>query len=283
VKYSVFSGVLPELTAEQVVEALSRHGYDGVEWRVNEEYHFKEKEIDRQAARIKALCDAHGLEVASMATYVRLDQEDAIRRLADAAQAMACPRFRLFSALYDPKVGYRPIYDDTLAKLRRVERLLDGTGVKGLLEIHFGTIVCSPSLAYELVRHCDPAVIGVILDPANMVIEGSMNLRMGLDILKDYVDFVHVKNARWDCTPEGKWRWRFDELREGALDWADAIAALKGRGYDGYLSFENLYRVPMTHKGYIAENLGGDYAPVRDIDQRLSEELAYIRGLVEGG
>ena len=282
-KYSVLSGVLPEFTAEQVVETLSRHGYDGVEWRVNEEYHFKEKEIDREAARIKRLCDAHGLEVASMGTYVRLEQEEAIRRLADAAAVMGCPRFRLFSALYDPAVGYRALYDDTLAKLQRVERILAGTGVKGLLETHFGTIACSPSLAYDLVRHCDPAVIGVIMDPANMVIEGSMNLRMGLDILKDYIHFVHVKNARWEPTPEGKWRWRFDELREGALDWADAIAALKGIGYDGYLSFENLYRVPMTHKGYVAEDLGGDEGPVRDIDERLAGDLAYIRGLVEGG
>ena len=63
VKFSVFSGVLPELSAEQVCARLARHGYDGVEWRVNAEYHWRAATIDRDAPRIKALCAAHGLEV----------------------------------------------------------------------------------------------------------------------------------------------------------------------------------------------------------------------------
>lgn len=183
-KYSVFSGVLPELDAEQAAEAVRRNGYDGIEWRVNGEYHFREAEIDRAAPRLKAISEAAGLEVCGLTTYVRLDQEDSIKRLADAANIIGCPRFRLFSALYDPAKGYRAIYDDTVEKLKRVEALLKGRGVKALLEIHFGTIVCSPSLAYDVVRHCDPAVIGVIHDPANTIIEGGMNARMGLDIIK---------------------------------------------------------------------------------------------------
>lgn len=59
-KYSVLSSVLPELTAEEVAKAIARAGYDGVEWRVNGEYHFPEATIEKEAPRIKALCDAHG-------------------------------------------------------------------------------------------------------------------------------------------------------------------------------------------------------------------------------
>ena len=32
-KYSLFSGVLPELAAKEECARLARHGYDGVEWR----------------------------------------------------------------------------------------------------------------------------------------------------------------------------------------------------------------------------------------------------------
>ena len=53
VKYSVFSGVLPELSAEEVCRHLARHGYDGVEWRVDGEYHWRAATVDRDAARIK--------------------------------------------------------------------------------------------------------------------------------------------------------------------------------------------------------------------------------------
>lgn len=279
-RYSVFSGVLPELAAEEVVARLARHGYDGVEWRVNGEYHFRLATIERDAAGIRALCDAHGLAVAGLTTYVRPDEEDAVRRLAAACQTLGCPRFRIFSARYDPRVGYFALRDQTRARLERVGRILQGTGVKALLEVHFGTIVPSPALTWELIRDLDPATIGVILDPANMILEGSMDLRMALDLIADRVDLVHVKNVRWEPTAAGKWRWRFDELADGMCAWPEVIAALKGVGWDGWLSFENLWRVPVQHTGYIDEDLADASLPPRDIDQRLAAELAYLRRLL---
>lgn len=280
-KYSVFSGVLPELSAAEAAATVASHGYTGIEWRVNGEYHFKAAEIDRQAPEMRTICDDAGLDIVSFTGYLRLHEDEAIRRMVAAAQDVGCPRIRLFSALYDPARGYHALRTETLAGLRRVEQVFAGTGVKALLEIHMGTILCSPSLAYDLVRHFDPAVIGVILDPANMVVEGSMDMRMGLDIIRDYVDLVHVKNVCWERREDGLWRWRFDELADGGLDWADTIAALKGIGYDGYLSFENLYRVPVRHTGYIDEDLIERDVEYRDIDQRLPGDLAYIKKLVD--
>jgi sugar phosphate isomerase/epimerase len=91
-----------------------------------------------------------------------------------------------------------------------------------------------------LLRGLDPATIGAILDPANLMIEGSMDLRMALDMIGPFVDLVHVKNIRWERTAAGQWRWRFDELAEGMCDWAVVVPDLQRVGYDGWLSFENL-------------------------------------------
>jgi sugar phosphate isomerase/epimerase len=281
-KYSVFSGVLPELAAKEVCARLARHGYDGVEWRVNGEYHWPALTIDREAARIKELCAAHGLEVAGLTTYVGPDEEDAIRRLIAACQTLDCPRFRIFSAMYDSAVGYFPLRDQTRVKLEKLARLLEGSGVKALLEIHFGTIVSGPALAYQLLEGIDPACIGVVLDPANLIIEGGMDLRLALDMIGPFVGLVHVKNIRWERTAPGKWRWRFDELEDGMCDWAAVVPALQAIGYDGWLSFENLWRVPVKHRGYVAEDLADASLPPRDIDQRLTAELRYLRALVSG-
>lgn len=68
---SMFSDVLPELAAEEVCARLARHGYDGVEWRVNGEYHWPAATIDRDAPRIKALCDSHGLGPETKLTKTR--------------------------------------------------------------------------------------------------------------------------------------------------------------------------------------------------------------------
>jgi sugar phosphate isomerase/epimerase len=280
-RYSVFSGVLPELAAEEVCARLARQGYDGVEWRVDGEYHWRAATIDRDAPQMSELCAAHGLEVAGLTTYVRPDEEDAVRRLIAACQTLGCPRFRIFSAMYDPAVGYFPLRDQTRQKLERLARMLEGSGVKALLEIHFGTIFSSPALAYELLRGMDPATIGVILDPANLVIEGATDLRLALDMIGPFVDLVHVKNVCWERTAAGKWRWRFDELEDGQCDWAAVMPALQAIGYDGWLSFENLWRVPVRHRGYVAEDLADASLPPRDIDQRLAAELACLKGLIE--
>jgi sugar phosphate isomerase/epimerase len=279
-RYSVFSGVLPELSAEEVCARLAQHGYDGVEWRVNGEYHWRAATIDGAAPRIRALCEDHGLAVAALTTYVPPDDEAAVGRLIDACRALDCPRFRIFSAMYDPAVGYFALRDRTRARLERLARQLEGTGVKALLEIHFGTIFSGPALAYELLRGMDPATIGVVLDPANLVIEGATDLSLALDMIGPFVDLVHVKNIRWERTAAGKWRWRFDELDEGQCDWAAVVPALKAIGYDGWLSFENLWRVPVRHRGYVAEDLADASLPPRDIDARLAAELARLRALV---
>ena len=109
-----------------------------------------------------------------------------------------------------------------------------------------------------------------------------MDLRMALDMIGPFVDLVHVKNIRWERTAAGQWRWRFDELAEGMCDWAVAVPALQRVGYDGWLSFENLWRVPVRHRGYVAEDLADASLPPRDIDQRLADELAYLRRLMGG-
>ena len=54
---------------------------------------------------------------------------------------------------------------------------------------------------------------------------------------------------------------------------------MRAAGYDGWLSLENLWRVPVRHTGYVDEDLADASLPPRDIDQRLRDELALLRRL----
>jgi hypothetical protein len=56
-KSSVQTAVLPELTPRQVVEKLSAHGYDAVEWRVHPDYHIAPGELVARAGDIRVLVD----------------------------------------------------------------------------------------------------------------------------------------------------------------------------------------------------------------------------------
>jgi sugar phosphate isomerase/epimerase len=277
-KFSVQTAVLPELSREQVVEKLRAHGYDGVEWRVHEDYHIAPKELVSRARDIKRLVDDHGLGVSCLMGYAPLADIDQQLWFAEACAVMQCPRYRPGAVLYDGTKSYRALYQGTLDALGSAIEAISPFGVKPVIETHFGTIAPSAALALRLVEHFDPARVGVNLDPANMIIEGRESWQMALELLGPYLDYAHAKNIAW-VREDGKWRWVFASMADGQVDWAEVMGALARVGYDGYISFENFFEVPMKSKGYVGEDLTQHAAVFRDIDQRLEDDLRFLKRL----
>jgi sugar phosphate isomerase/epimerase len=129
--------------------------------------------------------------------------------------------------------------------------------------MHMGNITPSAGLAHRLVSHFDPAEIGVIFDPGNMVVEGMENFQMGLELLGPYLSHVHAKNAAWAKTGEengvAKWHSQMTPIKLGQADWTAVVAALKKVRYDGWLSFEDFSEV--------------------DTKTKLNNALAYLKEL----
>jgi sugar phosphate isomerase/epimerase len=275
----VQTAVLPELTREQVVHKLRAHGYDAVEWRVHEEYHLAPKELVSRAHEIKQLADEHGLEVSCLMGYAPLEDLEQQRWFAEACAVMDCRRYRPGAVLYDGSRSYRDLYEASVDVLGRVIDAISPFAVKPVIETHFGTIAPSASLAHRLVQHFDPGKIGVNYDPANLIIEGRESWQMGLELLGPYLDYVHAKNICWQYE-NGAWRWRFASMQSGQVDWAEVMQALARVGYHGYIAFENFFQVPMKSRGYVGEDLTQDAEVFRDIDQRLDEDLRYLKRLV---
>ena len=279
IRFSVQTAVLPELTPRQVVEKLSAHGYDAVEWRVHPDYHIAPEELVPRAAEIARLVRDHGLRVSCLTGRASLADLDEQRRFAEACVTMDCPRYRPGPVIYDRSRNYRDLYQDTVDALGRIIDALAGSGVKPVIETHFNTIAPSASLAYRLVQHFPASAIGVNYDPANLIIEGREAWQMGLELLGPYLDYVHAKNIAW-VREQDRWRWVFASMRDGQVDWAEIISALRAVGYDGYISFENFFEVPMTTTGFVGEDLTQHAATFRDIDRRLDEDLRYLKGLI---
>jgi len=75
--------------------------------------------------------------------------------------------------------------------------------------------------------------------------------------------------------------WIAGRPRPVAVGPAPALVGLQAFGYDGWLSLENLWRVPVRHTGYVDEDLADVSVPPRDIEQRLRDELAFLRRLCD--
>lgn len=281
-KYAVFTVAMGEYTVEDAASELGRMGYHGVEWRIHDDYHIALDEIEEKAEQIKALSDANDLEIASLGTYLDYHDIAGIKSALAAAKVMDCPAIRIGTPQYRGEAHYGELLEEAVTSLRQVEQLSADADARALLEIHSGTICPSASAAYRLLSNFDSAHLGVIFDPANMIIEGRENWKMGLEILGEYVVHVHAKNIAWfaDENEGGRgWQWRYTPLDDGMVDWQEVMAALKGAGYDGYVSVEDLYGSELDTAGLLAESLAQEAGPGVATAEKLEKDLNYLRGM----
>jgi len=277
-KYAVFSVMCPEHDPKETAALAAAVGLDGIEWRVTkkapepiEEVSYWQgnrstidiENVEADLTNAKALADEHQLSLPALGTYMQCHELSVVESAMRAAAAVGCPKLRVNIPDYDGSRPYQELFDETRSNFEKVAELAHSHGVQACIEMHMGNITPSAGLAYRLVSNFDPAEVGVIFDPGNMVIEGFENYQLGLELLGPYLSHVHVKNALWVQTGEDEgvatWEWRMAPVKKGQANWETIVAALKKVNYDGWLSFE-------------------DFSD-GDAKAKLSEGLAYMKKL----
>lgn len=278
-KFAVFTASLPEWTPEEAVTELASQGWDGVEWRVVDQ-----KPPEGQTGfwqgnkctwpastflddvpRIRQITADAGLGMPSIGAYATCDQVDEVDKLMRGAAALGITQMRVPPGRPGPE-GYRAAFDRRREEYRRIEELARQHGVKALVELHHQSLLSSASAAARFVEGFDPRYVGVIHDIGNMMYEGYEHTPWALEILRDHLAHVHVKNAAPVAKPvEGEdrteWKWGWAPMRHGVASLPAVFDALAGFGYDGWVS---------------VEDFSGD-VPLRD---RVRDNLAYLHEIV---
>ncbi len=247
-KLGVYSICLPDYAREDAVKLVKEIGYTGIEFTVGyadqvfdsgEQWHVSLDNLEDDAPRAKEVADKYGLDMASMGTSSPTGDFEKIERLMKAAQVMGAPMLRIGSAGYDGSTHYDELLKQVIEDYKTIEKMAADHNVKALIEIHGRTICCSASGTLRVVENFDPAHVGCIFDPGNMVTEGLENLRMGIEMLGPYVAHVHAKNMCWVHTEDKGWNWDNASLEGGIADFKLMFQALKDYGYEGYIDLED--------------------------------------------
>jgi len=191
---------------------------------------------------------------------------DEVAKVAEGCAKWGIRMFRIGAPRrYDRSGNYRDLIDDTVRSFEEALKITRQHGVRVVLEIHRGTVACSASQAYLVVRNFDPQDIGVIFDIANMSLgEGHEPTKMGLDLLGDYVAHVHAGGGRvapGERKESGQlsWNWETCDLADSIIDVAQFYSELAATGYSGYISVEDFRSMP--------------------IEEKLGTQLSYLRSL----
>jgi sugar phosphate isomerase/epimerase len=270
-KYSATTVALPELTMKQQAELLSRLGYDGVELRVRRVsddvrakaaptpwgYHVNDVTPDNfrdKAPEIRQILDDHGLALAGIASNAACTELEHVKLLVEGAVAAGAPFIRVGAAAgFRGEECYRSILGETIAGYARVLDVMAGSGVKAVLEIHGNTIHPSASMAHRIVSHFDPARVGVIYDPQNMVRDGFETTALAIKLLGPYIAHCHVGAHRPvagepDENGTVEWKWERCRMAEGLYHFPTMMAELRKIGYGGFISIEDFGAVPAEEK-----------------------------------
>jgi len=275
VNYSVTTVCMPEYSLQEQARLLRRLGFNGMELRVrpltgeqraqpysfwgNHKNDIVPETFQEKAAEVKRVLAEYDLVLPGIASAVTCLQLDQIRLLAAGAQAAGAGFIRVGATEgYDGSRNYHEIYDATVRALEEVLEITRSYGTKVVIEMHGGTIHPSASLAHRIVANFDPADIGVIYDPQNMVKDGFETIPLTLQLLGDYLAHLHVGAHRplavRNEDGSTRWTWEACSLEEGLFPFPTLIRELKKVGYGGYISVED-FRTDISTEAKLQESI----------------------------
>ena len=258
------TAVLPASSFDDVVEIARVSGYQGIELRVDTQYHKSLEELRGEGLRTRRILEQARLQLPILSSYIPLDDQRSIDTLLYCCQNMGVPKARLvlprscqaavvrqaqtkaIIPSYNAGQEPRALLASVRKTLRRLERQAAAAGVQLLLELHWGTVMSSFSSAYLLIHDLDPDCIAITFDPANMLVEGKEDWEFGIKLTQPHLANVHVKNMRWSANHSG-WVWAWAPLTQGMVNWPDLIALLKRNHYAGEYAIED-FLAPNTSK-----------------------------------
>lgn len=262
------TSILPKFSFREVVEVALAANYQGIELRVDDQYHKSLSELSTRGAFIRRQLNQVGLQVPVLNSYIPVNDEAAVDQLIYCSQKMNVPTARLVlprscqanvakQAAGDDII---PSYQSTKAPealivdlrrtLKRLERKAYKAGVKLLLELHWGTVMSSFSSAYFLTDGLDPDCIGITFDPANMLVEGKEDWEFGLQLIQPYLANVHVKNMIWKFDHRGS-SWQWSPTPKGMVNWAELLPILTQCRYQGEYAIEDFLTPSNTKQAAI--------------------------------
>ncbi|MEE2659262.1 MAG: sugar phosphate isomerase/epimerase family protein [Candidatus Latescibacterota bacterium] len=260
IELATMTSVCPDWTLSEVIEGMKRHGYCGLEPRVEWGHasgierglsasHRAEVRRQLEGEKIDLCCIATGARMATPDVEERAQHIEDLRHYIDLAADLNCTRIRVFGgqrardrelALVVGYVadGFRQIIDQAAA-----------AGVALLLETHDDWSCSAPVRAVvEQVDHPNLRVLWDFMHPQRML-ETPDEAFSNLGSLTDH---THAHDGNY---VEG--RMQVGALGDGVIDHASPLRLLSDAGWSGYFSVEVIHK---PGSGHDADTVLAQYA-----------------------
>lgn len=224
------------------------YGFDGVDFRgLGEDLDVTQlPAFTTEVAATKRMLDDHGLAVSAISSSIgvcdpakRAANLEEAKRTIPVALSLGCGIVRVFGMGDLKSMTHVEAADVGRDCLEAILALDGGDKIQWVFETHDHWIQ-SNDCALLLERIPNPN-FGVLWDMGHTSRVGGESPEVSVAALKGRIYYTHIKDAVYDTShPDAmKDGWRYVTPGSGQLPLAEAIAALKGIGYDGWVNFEH--------------------------------------------
>jgi len=270
----VMTSVCPDMTVDQTIAAMKKHGYKGLEPRV-EWGHRQGIDLTmsaRQRGELKARFEDEGLVIACIATGVgmgvvdsgaRDEQIGLLHEYIDLAGDLGCRYVRTFGREVLEGVEMKAVVDYVAAGYRQVIEHATDRNVVVLMETHDRWCNSAHVAAVvEQVRHPNMGVLWDFMHPQRFC----EKVECTFGHVGHLTRHIHAHDARY---VENNRRTKVCDLGKGVFDHATPLRLLEQAGFEGFFSVEVIHKPGSDHD---AVGVMAQYAQV------FAEIMSSVRG-----
>ena len=245
----VFSKHLVGPPLDEVARRLQALGIQKIDLTVRPGGHVEPAEVRNALPAAAELLATHDVKIGMITTGITRADEPHTEAVLHTAAELGIQYYKLGYYMYEGFGTLRKSRDEARAKLADLAQLNAQVGIRAGYHNH-ADIFIGASLGDidYLLENTDPRFVGLYFDPTHAVIEGgSAAWEMGLDLLRERVLMLAVKDFKWVDAGKGYAGGRRHSihvcpLQDGNVPWPRVLHHLREIGFNGPVSLHSEYQ-----------------------------------------
>ena len=226
-KIYMFSKHLQFLSYEETAETMKEAGLAGADLTVRPGGHVLPENVTTDLPKAVNAFEKKGLKIGMMTSGITDADDRYTEPVLKTASDAGIHYYRLGYYSYIDKLGIKESIDRHKQKLEKVADLNARYNMHGGYQNHSGTRVGGPVWdVWMLVKDLDPELVGCQYDIRHATVEGGFSWPLGLQLLKDHVQTIVIKDFKWVKTNDG-WEDASVPLGEGMVNFDKYFRFLK--------------------------------------------------------
>lgn len=257
--------------------ALKDAGFSGVDLAIRPGGTMEPAVAAEELPRLADFLREHGLDISMISTDITNVAGAYAREVFATAAKLKIRYVKLGYSRYCGFGSLAQLRAQVKAELLPLAELLGEFGLVGGYHNHsadfFGASLWD---IHEVIAGVDPQRIGLYFDPAHATIEGgSSGWNMGMDLLRDRIVMLAVKDFRWLMGKEGyagalRHSVEFCPLEKGNVEWRTVIGQLLATNFRGPVSLHGEYQGPHSFADLSC----------RAVIEQSKQDLSYFRRVI---